>query len=50
MNYGCGFDALSNNLAHYLCENTDMYAWVMPGKRFDIGSSDSYEEAKEMYR
>lgn len=48
MNHGCGFDA-PGNLAHYLCENTDMHAWVMPGKRFDIGSLDSYEEAKIMF-
>lgn len=49
MNYGCCFDA-PGNLVHYMCENTDMHAWVMFGKRFDIGSLDSYEEAKEMYR
>ena len=48
MNHGCGFDA-PGNLAHYLCENTDMHAWVMPGKRFDIGSLDSYEEAKALF-
>lgn len=48
MNHGCGFDA-PGNLAHYLCENTDIHAWVMPGNRFDIGSLDSYEEAKRMF-
>lgn len=31
MNHGCGFDA-PGNLAHYLCESTDMHAWIMPGK------------------
>ena len=45
MKHGCGFDA-PGNLAHYLCENTDMHAWVMPGKRYDIGSLDSYEYIK----
>lgn len=45
LNHGCGFDA-PGNLAHYLCEVTDIHAYKMPGKRFDIGSLDSYEEAK----
>lgn len=48
MNHGCGFDA-PGNLAHYLCEVTDMHAWEMPGGRFDIGSLDTYEEAKRIY-
>ncbi len=46
MNHGCGFDA-PGNLAHYLCTCTPMHAWQMPGTRFDIGSLDSYEEAKK---
>lgn len=45
---GCGFDA-PGNLAHFLCERTPMHAWPMPGKRHDIGSLDSYEEAKRMF-
>ena len=48
MNHGCGFDA-PGNLAHYLCEVTEMHAWEMPGSRFDIGSIDTYEEAKRIY-
>lgn len=48
MNHGCGFDA-PGNLAHYLCERTEMHAWEMPGHRFDIGSLDSYEEAKRLF-
>lgn len=48
MNNGCGFDA-PGNLAHYLCGVTDMHAWEMPGGRFDIGSLDTYEEAKKIY-
>lgn len=48
MSHGCGFDA-PGNLAHYLCEVTDMHAWEMPGGRFDIGSLDTYEEAKRIY-
>ena len=48
MNHGCGFDA-PGNLAHYLCKVTEMHAWEMPGSRFDIGSIDTYEEAKRIY-
>ncbi len=48
INHGCGFDA-PGNLAHYLCSLTPMHAWVMPGTRFDIGSLDSYEEAKRLF-
>lgn len=48
MAHGCGFDA-PGNLAHYLCERTTMHAWQMPGKRFDIGSLDSYKEAQTIF-
>ena len=48
MNHGCGFDA-PGNLAHYLCREVEMHAWQMPGGRFDIGSLDTYEEAKLLY-
>lgn len=44
LDHGCGFDA-PGNLAHYLCGCTDLYAWPMPGSRFDIGSLDTYKEA-----
>ena len=47
--HGCGYDA-PGNLAHYLAETTVLHAWPMPGHRFDIGSLDSYEEAKEMFK
>ena len=47
--HGCGYDA-PGNLAHYLAETTVLHAWPMPGHRFDIGSIDSYEEAKEMFK
>lgn len=45
---GCGFDA-PGNLAHYLVDRTIIHAWQMPGGRFDIGSLDTYEEAKVKY-
>ena len=45
---GCGRDA-PGNLAHYLVDRTTLHAWKMPGGRFDIGSLDTYEEAKIKY-
>ena len=48
MAHGCGFDA-PGNLAHYLVDVTSIYAWQMPGTRFDIGSLDTYYEAVEKY-
>ena len=45
---GCGADA-PGNLAHYLVDKTPLHAWPMPGGRFDIGSLDTYEEAKLRY-
>lgn len=45
---GCGKDA-PGNLAHYMVEQTDIHAWPMSGGRFDIGSLDSYEEAKKLF-
>lgn len=45
---GCGKDA-PGNLAHYMVAHTVMHAWPMPSGRFDIGSLDTYEEAKRIY-
>lgn len=53
---GCGKDA-PGNLAHYMVDNTTMYAWEMkrtdgnPDEpiRFDIGSLDTYHEACRLY-
>lgn len=45
---GCGFDA-PGNLVHYLVAKTVVHAWPMPAGRFDIGSLDTYEEAKRKY-
>ena len=45
---GCGFDA-PGNLAHFLADNSVLHAWAMPAGRFDIGSLDTYEEAKKKY-
>jgi glucose-1-phosphate thymidylyltransferase len=46
---GCGFDA-PGNLAHYLCGITTMHAWPMPGKRYDIGSLDSYKKVQAIFK
>lgn len=48
MEHGCGFDA-PGNLAHYLAEASTLHAWPMPAGRFDIGSLDSYEEARRRF-
>lgn len=48
MEHGCGFDA-PGNLAHYLAEVSTLHAWPMPAGRFDIGSLDSYEEARRRF-
>ena len=45
---GCGKDA-PGNLAHYMVERTVMHAWPMSAGRFDIGSLDTYEEAKKRF-
>ena len=37
------------NLAHYMVEHTTMHAWPMSGGRFDIGSLDTYYEAKQRF-
>jgi glucose-1-phosphate thymidylyltransferase len=49
LNHGCGSDA-PGNLAHYLAGVTTLHAYEMPGTRFDIGSLDTYEEAKRLFK
>ncbi len=48
LGHGCDFDA-PGNLAHYLTEASVLHAWPMPAGRFDIGSLDTYEQAKLKY-
>ena len=48
INNGCGKDA-PGNLAHYMVDHTTMHARPMSAGRFDIGSLDTYEEAKRIY-
>lgn len=45
---GCQLDA-PGNLANYLFQRTPMHAWEMPGKRYDIGTLDTYEEVKKYF-
>lgn len=45
---GCGIDAPGSFIA-WLCQRTEMYAWEMPGRRYDIGNLESYEEVKKTF-
>jgi len=45
---GCGVDAPGSFIA-WLSTQTPVHAYEMPGTRFDIGSLDSYEEAKRLF-
>ena len=45
---GCGTDAPGSFIA-WLCGVTNVYAMEMPGKRYDIGNLDSYEQVKTEY-
>lgn len=45
---GCGADA-PGNLAGWLCKHVTMYAWELPGKRYDIGDLDSYEQVNRLF-
>lgn len=45
---GCGVDAPGSFIA-WLSGVTAVHAWEMPGRRYDIGSLESYEEVKNGY-
>ena len=45
---GCGVDAPGSYIA-WLCKQTSVYAMEMPGKRYDIGNLESYEQVKRDY-
>ena len=45
---GCGTDAPGSFIA-WLCGQTQVYAWEMPGRRYDIGNLESYEEVKKTF-
>jgi len=46
---GCGTDAPGSFIA-WLSGVMAVYAWEMPGKRYDIGNLESYEAVKKSYR
>ena len=46
---GCGTDAPGSYIA-WLCTQTPVQAMEMPGKRYDIGNLESYEQVKKEYR
>ncbi|MBQ3116171.1 MAG: nucleotidyltransferase family protein [Clostridia bacterium] len=45
---GCGTDA-PGSFVCYLCKRSDVYAMEMPGKRYDIGNLQSYEQVQKEY-
>ena len=45
---GCGTDAPGGFIA-WLCKKVSVYAMSMPGKRYDIGNLESYEQIKFTY-
>lgn len=45
---GCGVDAPGSFIA-WLCGQTTVYAWEMPGRRYDIGNLESYEAVKKTF-
>ncbi len=46
---GCGVDAPGSYIA-WLCNQSPVYAMEMPGKRYDIGNLESYEQVKKEYK
>lgn len=49
INSCCGTDA-PGSLAAWLCKHTRVHAMEMPGRRYDIGSLESYEQVQKEYR
>ncbi len=45
---GCGTDAPGSFIA-WLCQRLPVYAMEMPGRRYDIGNLESYEQVKKEY-
>ena len=46
---GCGYDA-PGSYAAWLSRKVPMHAWRMPGKRYDIGNLESYENVRAIWR
>lgn len=45
---GCGTDAPGSFIA-WLCTQTPVHAWEMPGPRYDIGNLESYRAVQEIF-
>jgi glucose-1-phosphate thymidylyltransferase len=48
LNDGCGYDA-PGSFAAWLSQHTPMYAYKMPGKRYDIGDIGGYKYVNEVF-
>lgn len=46
---GCGVDAPGSYIA-WLCMQTTVHAMEMPGRRYDIGNLESYEQVQKEYK
>ena len=46
---GCGTDA-PGSFVSYLAEMRPVHAFLMPGKRFDVGSIEGYEKIRKEYK
>ena len=46
---GCGTDAPGSYVS-WLCKRSNVYAMEMPGKRYDIGNLESYEDVCKSYK
>lgn len=46
---GCSTDAPGSSAA-WMSRYSEVYAWLMPGKRYDIGSIDGYKEVQTLFR
>lgn len=46
---GCGVDAPGSFIA-WLCSQTVVHAFKMPGKRYDIGNLESYQKVQKEYK
>jgi len=45
---GCGTDAPGSFIS-WLCQRAPVYAWEMPGRRYDIGNLESYADVKRKF-
>ena len=45
---GCGTDA-PGSLAAWMCRHSTVHSMLMPGRRYDIGNLESYEQVNKLY-